>query len=373
MRLNVQCRQHNPYTSFRLRIFMRKGEHMTKRMFSAITLCVLTLLLPLAQASLIDDGYHFQNYQSSPAVADYIEWWFFSFSQPNIQGIVQYALWDPANLTNRSMGTVLVNLYYNDSSLQLYYMAPWQTIVTSETSANLAIGPDTITVQEDGGYNLQGVAGDLQGNIVMYDLYFYQDTTSLNGFRNMKMSRFDPNQEMNWYVQMPSTQVFGALMINGELVPINARGYHDHNWGTWKLTCGMWNWFQTNEPGLAIVGYDFFTLHKGQISVIVDGKEISFNKRQYIIINYDWTLDPETMQRFPRKTMLIAFNGFYLLTLKITVETTALVGMTYEEQHMTWVVFESTVHFKGRLCGPSFNKQIDTVGFREYTINIATP
>jgi predicted secreted hydrolase len=142
---------------------------------------------------------------------------------------------------------------------------PWEYVVTSNTSADLTMGSNTIVVSE-GIYTIQGVAFTEQGNQVMWNLQYIPDKPSLDGYRNLKLSRSNPNQEMSWYVQIPSATVYGALVVDGVPIPINGRGYHDHNWGTWKLYYGLWNWFQTNNPKMTIVGYDFYTMRKSTYS-----------------------------------------------------------------------------------------------------------
>lgn len=327
----------------------------------------------VVQSTIPNDAYHFADYQDSPAVADYLEWWYFSFSQDNIQGIVQYSLWDPLDLSPRSFGAVAVNLYMPSGTVETFYLAPWEQVVTSETSANLIVGPDTITVDENGVYTLQGVAGNLEGDVVMYNLQYIPTSAPIEGIRNLKLSPLDPTQEMNWYGAIPSAMVVGAVIVNGQTIPVNAKGYHDHNWGTWKLYNSLWNWFQANDENIAIICYDFFTLRKGQLTVVADGKTINFKRWQYRIINYDWTLDPETYQLYPKKAIIIAFNRRYILWLKITVDQTTVIGAPYEEDGLAWLVYESTASFKGKLCGRDVNLNIDMQGFKEYTVVIPLP
>jgi len=347
-----------------------------KKSLIVIPLLVLVLLPIVVQAALVDDRYHFSDYENSPNVDDYGEWWYFSFYQENIQGVVQYSLWDPACLTEDSYGLMYVSVFLQDSVIDIYFPVPWEYIVTSETSADLVMGPNTMEVI-DGEYQLDGYVDDIYGgtdNTIGWTLRYVQDSSSLYGFRNFKVFPLDPNEEMNWYVQMPSATVQGMMTINREPISICARGYHDHNWGVWKLYHGLWNWFQTNEPGLAIVGYDFYTFLKGEIKILLDGEEITFKHCQYKLTNYDWTFMPEAFAFYPKKTLITACNFKYSLVLKITVQQTGLVGRIYDEPPVAWTVFESTAIFEGTLR--KFGrvvKEIDTFGFREYTIDVLIP
>lgn len=339
-------------------------------------LLILMLLPMVAQSALIDDCYHFSDYEDSPNASDYGEWWYFSFFQEDIQGVVQYSLWDPAGLTEDSYGLMYVSVFWQDSMVEMYFPVPWNGIVTSETSADLVMGPNTIEVV-DGEYQLDGYIEDIYGgtgDTVAWSLRYVQDSPSLCGFRNMRVFPLDPNEEMNWYVQMPSATIQGTVVINGEPVSISARGYHDHNWGVWKLYHGLWNWFQTNEPGLAIVGHDFYGLPRGEISILLDGEEITFRHWQYQLTNYDWTFVPEAFAFYPRKTLITACNWKYSLVLEIAVQQTGLVARAYDEPPIAWIVFESTAMFEGRIR--KFGRvveEIDTFGFREYTTNVLIP
>lgn len=347
-----------------------------KKSLIVIPLLILVLLPIVVQADLVDDRYHFSDYEDSPNVDDYGEWWYFSFYQEDIQGVVQYSLWDPAGLTEDSYGLMYVSVFLQDSVIDIYFPVPWEYIVTSETSADLVMGPNTMEVI-DGEYQLDGYVEDIYGgtdNTIGWTLRYVQGSFSLYGFRNFRVFPLDPNEEMNWYVQMPSATVQGIITVNGEPISICAGGYHDHNWGVWELYHGLWNWFQTNEPGLAIVGYDFYTMLKGEIKILLDGEEITFKHYQYEVTNYDWTFMPEAFAFYPKKTLITACNLKYSLVLKITVQQTGLVGRIYDEPPVAWTVFESTALFEGKLR--KFGrvvKEIDTFGFREYTIDVLIP
>jgi hypothetical protein len=183
----------------------------------------------------------------------------------------------------------------------------------------------------------------------------------------------DPNEEMNWYLQMPSATVLGILNFNGTPILIDATGYHDHNWGPWKLYNGLWNWFQTSNQDLAVVGYDFYSLGCGSITVLLDEEKITFEERAYQIINYDWELKPEAFQLYPTKTLVFAESKGYSLILNIAVQQTGLVQRLYENEGIVWTVFESTASFRGVLVGRGSCKMIDTEGFKEYTTSIPFP
>ena len=335
-----------------------------------ILFCLILLVPSIALAALSDDGYHFSDYETSPNVADYGEWWYFNFNQENIQGVIQYSLWDPAGLTADSYGLMYVSIFYEEETLDLFFPVPWDYIMTSEDTANLVMGPETITVS-DGTYTIQGFVADLQGNTVSWSLQYTQTVQSLD-VETFNMSP-DPNEEMNWYSQMPSATVLGVVVINETPVSINATGYHDHNWGAWKLYNGLWNWFQTSTQDLTIVGYDLYNLKEGAITAIFDEKEITFKEKKYRIINCGWEFNPEAFQPYPTKTLVFAKSKGYFLFLEITVEQTGLVGRFYGEEGIAWTVFESTASFKGVLFGHGSCKRIDSVGFREYSTSIQVP
>jgi len=343
---------------------------MKKTILVSTMLCILMLMPSVAQATLTDDGYHFEDYKDWPNVGNYGEWWYFNFYQSDIQGVIQYSLWDPTNLTETHYGLMYVSMFWNGTVTSIYFPIPWQYIVTSETSADLIMGPNTISVY-DGVYGLEGYVLDLEGNTIAWNLQYMQSSPSLDGFRNFEVYA---NEELNWYAQMPSAMVYGVIILNGVPIPVvGANGYHDHNWGVWELYHGLWNWFQTSDNGLAIVGYDFYTMNEGAISVLLDQEEITFEKDQYRLINCRWKFNLETLQFYPTKTIIIAFNGDYLLFLQINVEQTDLIARAYIEESILWIVFESTAHFRGFLFGEGTHKRINSTGYKEYVINTILP
>jgi hypothetical protein len=351
-----------------------------KKALLIVPLLALILLLPaFAEAALVDDRYHFNDYASNPNVADYGEWWFFNFYQPDIKGVIQYSLWDPTGATPYSFGLMYVSVQRNNSTLDMFFPIPWDYVATSDSSADLVMGPETISVN-DGAYTISGYVADMQGNEVAWNLQYMQQLPSVDGIRQLKTDLSNPDEEMNWYVQMPSAVVYGAIVVNGETVMINgARGYHDHNWGPWKLSNTVWNWFQTSTPNSAIVGYDFYALNKGQITVQLNDKTIAFKKSQYFVVNYDWitttSLVPGLPLRFPRKTAVVAFNSEYILLLNVKVQVgeTGYVARDYPESGAIWVVLESNAQFTGTLIGHHTCERINSVGFREYAIDIPIP
>jgi hypothetical protein len=343
---------------------------MKKKISTAMLLCLILCLPSIVSATLSDDGYHFSEYEESPNVSDYGEWWYFNFVQEDIQAVIQYSLWDPAHTAEISYGLIYLSISYEGETLDVFFPIPWNYITTSENSANLVMGPNTITVSDES-YTLQGYVEGLLGNTVSWDLQYIQTAQSLE-VATINMSP-DPNEEMNWYLQMPSATVLGVLTVNGNTILIDATGYHDHNWGTWKLHNGLWNWFQTSNQDLAVVGYDFYSLGCGSITVLLNGEKITFEEGTYQIVNYDWEFNPEALQLYPTKTQVLAESRGYLLILNIAVQKTGLVQRAYENEGIVWTVFESTASFKGVLVGRGSCKLINTQGFKEYTTSIPFP
>jgi hypothetical protein len=343
---------------------------MKKKISTALLLCLIICLPSIVSATLSDDGYHFSDYDESPNVSDYGEWWYFNFVQEDVQAVIQYSLWDPAHMTETSFGLMYVSISYEEETRDILFPIPWDNIITSEDSANLVMGPNTITVSEEF-YTIQGYVEDLQGNTVSWDLKYIQTAQSLE-VETINMSP-DPNEEMNWYAQMPSATVQGVLIISGNIILIDATGYHDHNWGPWKLYNGLWNWFQTNNQDLTLVGYDFYSLGYGSVTVLMNKETITFDEGTYQIINCYWEFNPEAFQLYPTKTLVIARNRGYSLILNIVVQKTGLVQRFYEDDGILWTVFESTASFSGVLAGRGYYKVIESAGFAEYTTSIQFP
>ena len=349
-----------------------------KKTLLIVPILALIMLLPsFAQAALVDDGYHFNQFSSSPNVADYGEWWYFNLNQPDVKAAIQYSLWDPTGATPFSFGLMYVSIQRANTNLDVFYPISWSYVVTSDSSANLVMGPDqygiaeSISVDSSGVYTLNGVVADVQGNTVAWNLQYIQQVPSLSGIRHLKTA---PGEEMNWYVQMPSAIVYGAIIVNGETIVVNgARGYHDHNYGVWKLSDTVWNWFETNTPNTAIVGYDFYSMHKGQITVQLDGQTITFTKNQYVVLNRDLTTIPALGLPFPQKTTVLAFNGKNTLILNINVNVAETGFVARDYPTATWIVLESNAVFTGTLITGCHATRINSVGFREYAIDVPNP
>lgn len=341
-----------------------------KKLLLPIAVLILVLSTTSVQATLVDDGYHFTS--SVPNPQDYVEWWFFDFVQPDIKGVIQYSLWDPSGLTSLSFGLMFVSIQRDTATtIDILFPIPWEYIMTSQTSADLVMGPETITVKS-GAYALKGYVADEDGNEVSWKLHYVQEEPSLYGIRNLETA---PNEAMNWYVQMPSATVYGTIVVNGETFHLHgARGYHDHNWGSWQLSDTVWNWFQTSTPSMATIGYDFYALNTGQITVQSGTETITFDKSQYKIVNQAFkpALTPylPVPLPIPTKTTVFANNGEYILMLNIHIDVGETSFIAREYSNVLWLVAESNAVFSGFLAGDHCVMPINSVGFREYAIDI---
>lgn len=346
--------------------FSQWAKKMKKKLlFFALSLSLLLMCTSYAQATLIDDAYHFDQFTQNPNVGDYAEWWFFSFNSPIVNGLIQYSLWDPTGAGEFSFGLMYVSLQNADGTLDVFYPIPWQFVTTSTSSADLAIGPESISVNS-GVYTIAGYVEDEQGNTVAWNLQYIQQVDSLSGIRNLVTA---PDEAMNWYVQMPKAVVNGEIIVNGQTIEVNgATGYHDHNWGVWKLSDTVWNWFETSTADLTIVGYDFYALNQGQITVQFGDQAVTFQKNEYRVLNRDWTSFGGLP--FPQRTIVLASNGEYRLVLNIKVSPTETGVVAREYPTALWVVLDSSAVFNGVLVGPDVTTSIHSVGFREYALDV---
>jgi hypothetical protein len=266
-----------------------------------------------------------------------------------------------------------VSLQQKSGVLNFIFPLPWSTVTTSTSNANLNMGPESIAVSGAGVYTISGTVEDQAGNVASWNLKYTQQLPSLYGIRSLQSPI--PGESMNWYVQMQTAAVSGTLTLNGETIHISALGYHDHNWGDFLLPTILWNWFQTSTPGLAVIGYDFYNLNKGQITVQVGSQLVTFSKNQYVYLDRDNTTTSLTgvPLTFPQQSTILAFNGKYSLELNIRVNA-AETGFTGESYSPTaaWFVLESTATFTGLLTGPHTFTPINSVGFREYTLDTPT-
>ena len=315
------------------------------------------------------DGYHYNTYKDNPNISNYGEWWFFNLNQNNIQAVIQYSLWDPTGRTSYSFGLMYVSVHRSGHALDVIVPIPWDYVQTNEKKADLTMGPETISTCENGTYIIQGAVSDEFGNEISWNLHYKSQVKPLD----TTLTQTSATEEMNWYAQMPSAKVTGTLTVNGEIYIINASGYHDHNWGPWKLIDTVWNWFQTNNDRFAIVGYDYYLLNEGQISLQINGLTVVFSKEQYEVTNTNWiitdTIVPGMPLLFPSTTIIDADNGKYTLTLTINADATGYVA-SQPIDNQIWLVLESNAAFTGEFTGPGICQTISDGGFREFSLDL---
>ncbi|MBU2549892.1 MAG: hypothetical protein KKB20_15870 [Proteobacteria bacterium] len=190
-----------------------------------------------------DDGSHiFENAES------YYEWWYFDASFTNNYHIV--LTWHYRNVFLRPMVP----------SIQLFIYQPDGTKVERMTLAapdQISAFPDYCDVKM--GKSWVRDMGD------RYELYMkIKGVGARLTFRNV-VPPWKPGQGFNykdedngriagWVVPVPQARVEGDLYLDGQTMPVEGSGYHDHNWGNfpyYEITRG-WYWGRVHNDKFTV-------------------------------------------------------------------------------------------------------------------------
>jgi hypothetical protein len=320
---------------------------------------------------LADDASHYHEFADGQHDSHYLEWWYFNLfdAAHGIQAIMTYAITDPDNRSGHGVAQVVAVAYTAQGIVHAIDGYAPDRFTASSAQADVQIDANAIQVLDANTYRLVGASRDGR---LSWDLRYVHQGTSWFGADREAVGRL-PWEQTSWLVYMPSAQVSGLMTVDGHLYPINAPGYHDHNWGEWIITQAVWNWAQYAEPGLALAIGDVMRQPGGSATMEVHGERTSFTKDQLHLRHLRWAFDAEHRHWYPLHTLLHAEHDTRRLLVHLqTIETQPLRG------DLPWpladlVIYEQTAHVDGQLWektaeGPwvllvAFSGQ----GFKEYT------
>jgi hypothetical protein len=172
---------------------------------------------------------------------------------------------------------------------------------------------------------------------------------------------------------MPRAEVTGTLTVDGRDYDIRAAGYHDHNWGEWIPTDGLWNWAQHSEEGLTLEVGDFIGKPAGLCAVDAGGTRSVFTKDQYSLVHTRYWFDFENRVVYPIESLLTADDGALRLQVTIRALRTEPLRGDLPFPLRDLIVYEQTARYDGTLWTKDaagdwiVASVIHGDGFKEYT------
>lgn len=228
--------------------------------------------------------------------------------------------------------------------------------------ANVNIGDQSaVTVTDADTYRITGATRD--GRIV-WNLLYKREGPSWFAANNFSVAA-ESWQLMSWLLYMPRASVSGTLTVDGKKYNVKASGYHDHNWGEWKLNGVTWNWAQYSEPNLNFELGDFPNKPGGIASIELNGQRFLFDRNQYTLTHTKWAYDPANNVFYPTQSAFAAANGTAQVSLVMDVQQTSVLSLPTAPPRA--VIYEQTAGYSGQVSvnGQTVNFRGD--GFKEYT------
>jgi hypothetical protein len=194
---------------------------------------------------LSDDAYHFSQYLGHEQRAWYIEWSYFNFIDPvtNVAGMATFAVFNPDSRGITGVASLTAAVIAPGHTTPVIDYHPIEVFSGSADRPDMQLAQSTLTVEDDQTYHIHIVSKD--GNVTM-DLTYVQADIPQFFVHEQHGTYWNMTSWLNY---MPSAWVNGTVTVNGESFPItNATGYHDHDWGMWKVHRETWNWADAASP-----------------------------------------------------------------------------------------------------------------------------
>ncbi|MEN9848041.1 MAG: hypothetical protein RL368_781 [Pseudomonadota bacterium] len=325
--------------------------------------------IPPYVATLKDDAYHFPEYAGEPHSFWYTEWWYFNFfdERNNIAGMLTFAVFNPGNLEHlgvASLTAAVVKSGSGETSSPIIEYINLDKFSASTENANLELAGNRLIVVDKDTYRVAAKSND--GSVTL-DLIYRQADEPQYFIRNQHGDYWNVSSWLNY---MPSAFVDGEVSLNGEVFRIEqASGYHDHDWGMWKVYKETWNWAAVSMPQEAIT-FDvvFHAAFQKSSSYFRYGDLRLYLPQENFQLTQDGWVEWEHNWKYPTRMTFecIDQTGNYKVQVAWRVIDT-LVLWKYP-----LIVFEQTAEFEGGLyerAGDDWKLvcRLQAKGFCEYT------
>jgi hypothetical protein len=300
-----------------------------------------------ADVQAVDDAYHYPVFADGQHDAAYFEWWYFNVfdAQQGVQAIIVYRIMDPDNRSGHGAAHVQVVAYTAQGIVSADDVYAPALFSASEERADVQVAANTLQALDADTYRLVGTSQD--GRLA-WDLLYRRQAQPWYAADRATGGRWGWEQA-SWLIYMPGAQVSGQVAVDGQVYRLDARGYHDHNWGEWLITDAFaWNWAQYTEPGLALVLGDFDRWQADGVRIEVQGEITRFAQGQYRLTHTAWGVDAANGRWYPQGSTLSAENDTRRLDLRLqTLDTYPIHHLRYALGD--FLVYEQTAQYEGEL------------------------
>ncbi|MGD8309243.1 MAG: hypothetical protein PVG98_07340, partial [Chromatiales bacterium] len=291
-----------------------------------------------------------------------------------LKAIFSYFVTNPNDILGLGQVHMVASVFTEGGIVTAIDLFPMDAFSGSEAGADTAIDANRIEVQSDGSYR---VTGSSQDGRLRWDLVYEPESEPWLAADRMTVGRL-PWEQMSWLIGMPHARVTGAIRVDGQSYAVDAPGYHDHNWGEWIPTDGMWAWGQFSDHRLDLEIGDFIGKPVGAVGLQLDGERTLFDPDHYLLVHTRWGWDGGNRLFYPTESVLTAEKDDLRLRLEIRVlETEPLRGdLPFPLRDL--IIYEQTAWYDGRVWqwvpaerGPGGRWQVKArirgPGFKEWT------
>jgi hypothetical protein len=326
----------------------------------------------MAAVGPADDAYHYAQWKDGRHDVSYTEWWYFNVrdEQAGVSAIFSYFVTDPDDILGIGQARMVAVAYTAAGTVTESDILPPSAFSAAADHADVAIEAGTVEARSDGTYAVRGSSRDGR---LSWDLVYTQASDPWFAADRLPIGSL-AWEAMSWLVAMPRARVAGTIAVDGHAYPIDASGYHDHNWGEWIPADGRWNWAQVSTPRVALEMGDFIGKPEGLVALDLDGERTVFTHDQYTLTHTRWAWDPANRLFYPVESVLSADNG--TLRVDVTMRATAtdpLVG-DLPAPLRDLIVYEQAASYSGAVRefapatgGWRLRAFVSGTGFKEWT------
>jgi hypothetical protein len=315
-----------------------------------------------------DDAYHFPEYADQPHRFWYTEWWYFNFYEPatGIAGMATFAVFNPGARILPGVSSLTASTITPDGITPVIEYMGMRHFAASTETADLTLADSRLTVIDKDTYRIQVASSNGQ---VHMDLTFVQADIPQFFIREQHGSYWNVSSWLNY---MPSAWVNGTLTVKGKAYPItNATGYHDHDWGMWRVFRETWDWAEVASPeGETVFDVVFHAAFQKSTSYFrykdlrLYLPQENFKNTQDGWVRWKWFWKYPTQMTFE----CLDSSGNYLVKMAWTIIDTLPLWQ------YPIIVFEQTAQFDGGLYEKAADGswqpvcEIHAAGFAEHSV-----
>ncbi len=198
-------------------------------------------VIPEGLSDGIDDAAHFKYYQNDSGIINWREWWY-----ANVKGddgnnlLVEFFTF--GNLNNpvaSAVGVVMILMKSDGSTFKSLKSYPFIDYSLDYDKCDVRVAGDRFLEHGDGSYT---VTYHNNINDVSMEMNIY---TANRGIEAIP-AQADTGEWMRWIIPIPYGRVDGTLEYTDRdghhVYELEGRGYHDHNWGIFRMFALEWDW-----------------------------------------------------------------------------------------------------------------------------------